>query len=142
MIVIDGEAVLSERLHGKSVRAIARQFGRTVAEINEVLDAVSEPITPEYKVRAVSADLERLDAMQAVWFEKCLAGDYNAGLLCLKIAERRASILGLDQPTSKAFDVIELRAAASPAQSGTDKILRALSDLALTNGGPNMPSPS
>ena len=73
--MIDGEVVLRERLHGTPVRTIARQFGRTVDEINEVLDQLSETITTQYKVRTIAIELERLDAMQAVYFEKALSGD-------------------------------------------------------------------
>ena len=91
--MINGEEVLQERVAGVPTRAIARRRGCSVEEINATLGAVSEPITPEYKVRAISVALEMLDAMQAVWFEKALAGDRNAGLLCLKIQERRESLL-------------------------------------------------
>jgi hypothetical protein len=133
--MIDGEAVLVARCHGKTPRAIARELKCSVDEVNAVLDALGEEITPQFKVRTVAVDLERLSAMESVWFEKCLAGDYNASLLCLKIVERRASLLGLDQPLSRGFDVIELRAAASPyLPSGVDKVMDALNRLALSNG--------
>ena len=52
--------------------------------------------------------------------------------MCLKIAERRGAILGTDSAVR--FDVIQLRAAAAPAQSGADKILAALNRLAQSNG--------
>jgi hypothetical protein len=45
--------------------------------------------------------------------------------LCLKIQERRESLLSLPK-----FDVIELRAAASPAPSGVDRVMVALQRLA------------
>ena len=82
----------------------------------------------------VAVDLERLSAMESIWFAKALAGDYNAGLLCLKRAERRASLLGLDSPAS--VDVIALRAAASADAVGASNgsVLEALNRLALSNG--------
>jgi hypothetical protein len=111
-----------------------------VAEINQVIDAVSEPITPEYKIRAISVELERLDAMQAVFHARAVEGDADAGHLCLRISERRSSLLGLDQPAK--FDVIELQAASRPAVSGTDRILKALEDLSKHSNPGNGSLPS
>ena len=75
--------------------------------------------------------------MQAVFHARALEGDADAGHLCLRISERRSSLLGLDQPAK--FDVIELRAAASPQPSSVDKIMKALEDLRVINGSGDAP---
>jgi hypothetical protein len=129
--MIDGEVVLQERLQGKPTRVIARELGCTIDAVNEVLDQLSEEITVQFKVRSIAIQLGRLEALTAIWYEKALAGDPVACALVVKISERLASLVGLD---ANRVDVIQLRAAASPTPSGTEKILRVLEQFRLTNG--------
>jgi hypothetical protein len=129
MSEINDEDVLKERLSGCSVRSIAQQLRCTVGEVDAALDRLTDEITNPYRVRAIGIELARLDELLKPFYVRALEGDVSAGALCIRIAERRAALLGIDAP-ARSFDVIQLKAAAAPAQSGTDKILAALNRLA------------
>jgi hypothetical protein len=77
-----------------------------------------------YRLRAVALDLERLEAMQARFLHDALSGDLAAGHLCLKIAERRAAMLGTDAPVR--VDAVQLTQVNGPQPTSTDQIRAAI----------------
>ena len=77
-----------------------------------------------YRLRAVALDLERLEAMQARFLHDALNGDLGAGHLCLKIAERRAAMLGTDAPVR--VDAVQLTQVNGPEPTSTEKIRAAI----------------
>ncbi len=58
-----------------------------------------------YRMRAMALDLGRLEAMLACFLDDALRGDLVAGHLCLKLAERRAAMLGTGAPVR--IDVVQ-----------------------------------
>jgi hypothetical protein len=47
----------------------------------------------------LALELDRLDELQQTFHEKAMQGDVASGALLVKIAERRATLLGLNSPT-------------------------------------------
>jgi len=57
----------------------------------------------------------------APFFERAVKGDCDAvavaaGTLCCKLLERRAMLLGLDQPTQSRIDVYQVQAQQGPSR--------------------------
>jgi hypothetical protein len=128
--------ILEQRLHGKSSRALARELRCTVREIDAALDRALPIIDMAARMRYVAEDLLRLQTLLRVFVAKAVEQkDIQAGLLCVKILERKAALLGLDQPTK--LDVVQITAA--PAQSSVDRIFEAIQRVAngTVNGAGN-----
>jgi hypothetical protein len=139
IVVIDqDEKIFRERLAGKSVRRIAREFGRSVEEVSAVISRMCQPISPEMRKQVLQLDLERLDELQQVFYEKAREGDASSAWITIKISERRSALLGLDIPAQLRADPVQLTIATAP-ETSTDRIRRALDGLlaqrpALPNG--------
>jgi hypothetical protein len=114
----------------KPERAIADDCGCTVDDVHAVLDR--HPIEvdrDQYLKRALALQLVQLDELEVVFREKACAGDTASGMLLVKIAERRATLLGLNAPIGHAVAVIQHAPENRPTT--TDKIeaaIRALVD--------------
>lgn len=93
---------LQLRAKGASRDTIAAELDvHPVTAWRYIRDAIAElPREPAEEVRAL--ELERLDAMQAALWPKALRGNVGAIDRVLKIMERRAKYLGLDEQTSAA----------------------------------------
>ena len=101
--------ILQERLSGKSARAISKQLRCTVGEVNAALDRTLPILDNAARLRHISLDLSRLDELLKVFFALAIEKeDAEAGLLCVKIMERKSALLGLDQPVK--LDVISVQA--------------------------------
>jgi hypothetical protein len=107
------------RISGTSVRDIAHQFGLSITDVNAVIDRKMIKLDNAYRVRAVALDLERLEEMQKGFLRQALEGDATAGHLVIKIAERRAAILGTDAPIR--IDAVKLVEANGPRQTTTEE---------------------
>ena len=93
--------ILQERLSGKSARAISKQLRCTVGEVDAALDRVLPKIDNAARQRHVSLDLNRLDGLLETFYKRAIENvDAQAGLLCVKIMERKAAMLGLDALSS------------------------------------------
>src|SRR5215467_6288050 len=86
--------ILQERLSGRSARSISKELHCPVSEIDESLDRTLPKIT----------------------------NDAQAGLLVVKILERKAALLGLDSPQKR--DVVQVQAQQQP--SSFEKIHEAI----------------
>ena len=111
--------ILQERLSGRSARSISKQLNLTVGEVNASLDRTLPQIDNAMRLRHISLDLQRLDELLKVFFARATeAVDAQAGLLCVKILERKAAMLGLDTPQK--FDIVQVQAQEAP--QGHDRI--------------------
>jgi hypothetical protein len=107
--------ILQERLSGKSARAISKQLRCTVGEVDAALDRVLPKIDNDARRRHVSLDLNRLDGLLETFYKRAIENvDAQAGLLCVKIMERKAAMLGLDSPQK--LDVIQVQAKDAPSR--------------------------
>ena len=95
-------------------------------QVNAALDR--HPIELDrdtYLKRALAMELIELDQLQQAFRDKALEDrDVGSGLLLLKVAERRATLLGMNAPQGHAVQIIQHEPAA--AQTSTDKIRAAI----------------
>src|SRR5215467_4132109 len=93
----------------KPERRIADDHGCTVEEVHEVLDR--HPIEVDrdkYLKRALAMQLLQLDELEVAFRDKAIRDhDVAAGVLLVKVAERRATLLGLNAPIGHAVQVIQ-----------------------------------
>ena len=115
--------ILQERLAGRSARSISKELRCTVGEVNAALDRTLPKIDNDARRRYVALDLSRLDELLKVFFARAIENvDAQAGLLVVKILERRAVLLGLDSPQK--LDIVQVQAQEQP--SSFDKIRDAI----------------
>src|SRR5262252_1303770 len=115
--------ILQERLAGRSARSIGKELRCTVGEVDASLDRTLPKIDNEARRRYVALDLNRLDALLKTFFALAIEkADAQAGLLVVKILERRALLLGLDSPQK--LDIVQVQAQEQP--SSFDKIRDAI----------------
>ncbi len=92
---------LDLRLAGNSYRSIAKQMGVSVSTIwDDINDGLLQLADKEQeKTKTLrQLELERLDALHAAHWSFAAAGDVPAAGVILRIADRRAKLLGLDKP--------------------------------------------
>ena len=118
-----------DKLLNARVLAIARAHGCTVDEVNAALDR--HPIELDrdaFLRRTLALELMRLDQLEMAFEDKALRDrDVPAGVLMVKIAERRATLLGLN-PTLGHF-VRVVQHPPAHRETSTDRIERALEHL-------------
>src|SRR6516165_12095444 len=91
--------ILQERLSGRSARSIGKELRCTVGEVDASLDRTLPKIDNDARRRYIALDLNRLDELLKVFFARAIEKvDAQAGLLVVKILERKAAMLGLDSP--------------------------------------------
>jgi len=117
---MNDEAIIQQRIVGRSARAIARAQGCTLAEVSKVLDRFTETtIDDKTRKHTLALELARLDELQETFYARALEGDVQCGALITKIIERRCTMLGLYTPQTATLQVIE---AETPRETSTDKI--------------------
>jgi hypothetical protein len=105
--------ILQERLAGRSARSISKELRCTVGEVDAALDRVLPKLDNAARLRYISLDLQRLDALLKTFFARAIEKvDAQAGLLCVKILERKAALLGLDTPQK--LDIVQVQAQEAP----------------------------
>jgi hypothetical protein len=128
------ESIVEARITGTSSRALAKLHRCTSCEVEEAIDwRLDYEVDNRMRLRAVKLSAARLDALRVPFFEKAMKGDAQAGLLCVKIEERRALLFGLDQPLQSRVDVYQIQAAEQPTQH--EQIRRAI--YAIARGDPD-----
>ena len=117
------------KIVNKRVRRIARDHGCTMDEVNTALD--HHPIELDrdtFLKRTLALELVELDELQHAFREKALVDrDVAAGTLMVKIAERRATLLGLNPPLGHAVQVIQHESLDKP--TSTQRIRAVLDEL-------------
>jgi hypothetical protein len=110
------DAMLEARLSGTSVLAISRQHRCSTTEVEAVIDQrLAGELDNQARLKAIKLDVARLEALMAPFFERATKDrDVAAGTLCVKILERRALLLGLDQPIQSRLDVYQVSAQEQP----------------------------
>ena len=94
------QAIFEQRLAGRSVRQIARQFRISMREVDSIIEAHCVPETIEAKAQSFGIELARLEVFQHAIFDKVLAGNVSAVMASVKICERRAAMRGSDAAIS------------------------------------------
>src|SRR5215467_2989017 len=98
-----------DELTNKRVYAIARAHDCTVDQVNAALNR--HPIEldrDKYLKRTLALELIRLDQLEMAFEGKAIRDrDVAAGVLMVKIAERRATLLGLNPPLGHAVQVVQ-----------------------------------
>jgi hypothetical protein len=126
--------ILQERLSGRSARSISKELRCTVGEVDASLDRTLPRIDNDARRRYVALDLNRLDGLLETFYKRAIEkADAQAGLLVVKILERRALLLGLDSPQK--LDVIQVQAQETPNEF--DKIYDAIMRVARGHPAPN-----
>lgn len=128
----DGSAMTQARrdliLH-KPERAIAEEFGMTLEEVQQVLD--EHPVERDrdsYLRRTLAQQLLLLDRLEVTFGRMAFENrDTAAGALLVKVAERKATLLGLNAPIGHAVRIVQH--APENRQTSTDKIEAALNAL-------------
>jgi hypothetical protein len=117
---MNDDVIIQQRISGRSVRAIAKAQGCSVAQINQAIDRWAElAIDDKTRKHTLCLELSRLDELQEVFYARALEGDVQCGALITKIIERRCTMLGLYTPQTATLQVIE---AETPRETSTDKI--------------------
>src|SRR5262245_35765101 len=126
-----------DEIVNKRVRRIADEYGCTVDEVNACLD--HHPIEldrDKYLKRTLALELLRLDELEVAFRDKAIADrDVAAGVLLVKVAERRAALLGMNAPQGHAVQIIQREPAE--AETSTDKIAAAIARIR----GKSLPKP-
>src|SRR5215471_16512824 len=98
-----------DNIVNKRVRRIARDHSCTVDDVNAALDR--HPIELDrdrFLKRSLAMELVELDELRHAFRDKALVDrDVAAGSLMVKIAERTATLLGLNPPLGHAVQVIQ-----------------------------------
>ena len=129
-----------DEINNKRMRRIARDHGCSVADVHKALDRHPIELDRDTDMkRTLALELLRLDELEEAFREKALVDrDTSAGVLLIKVAERRATLLGLNPPLGHAVQVIQHEPLDKP--TSTQRI-RAVLD-ALTGERTNEPSQS
>jgi hypothetical protein len=117
------EAMLRDRIAGKPVRTIAKQFRCTADEVNAALDRLLPVIDTALLSRETRLMLERLTELRAIYYEQAQAGRTMAAAVVLKIDDRLSALLGLDSPLK--VNPVQLQLATTK-ETSTDRIERAI----------------
>jgi len=121
---MNDEAIIQQRIVGRSARAIARAQGCTLAEVSKVLDRFTETtIDDKTRKHTLALELARLDELQETFYARALEGDVACGALITKIIERRCVMLGLYTPQTATLQVIEGEA---PRETSTERLRAAI----------------
>jgi hypothetical protein len=103
--------VLDLRRQGISYEKIHRITGLSISGAHAMVKRVMERLT-EYANETADEikkqELLRLDEMQAALYKKAVKGDIRAIDAVLRIMQRRAKLLGLDEPEKVDLGVYEI----------------------------------
>ncbi len=117
--------VLDLRRTGMTIRAIADVEGISRTRAHElIVEALAAlPVSRAEELRAL--ELEKLDGHERALAAKCAKGDTRAVGASLRVAERRAKLLGLDMPTR--HEVV----APAVVEGGEDLSLLSVTELSI-----------
>lgn len=128
------EQIFKSRLAGRSIRHLAKQFKLTVPEVSEIVTRLCAPVGPEMRRQALALDLERIEALGQIFYDKAMSGAEgaeSAASILIRLFEHRSALLGLSVPASARGDAVQMAIITPPQpETSTDRIRRALADLA------------
>lgn len=103
------------RAHGHTYRGIAKALGCSLAQAHKLVDtAIAEErqAVAAAKADLIALEVARCDIYLASIAKKVQAGEVRAVDTALRVADRRAKLLGLDAPTRSLL--------GTPAEGGED----------------------
>src|SRR5262249_2399740 len=129
------EQIAAQRIAGVSTRELATLHGCTGSEIEAAVDRrLNYELDGRQRVRQVKLSIGRIEALMVSFYEKAVKDkDTSAGLLCCKLEERLALLLGLDHPTTQRVDVYAVE--RQHELSDHEQIKRAI--LGMARGNPD-----
>lgn len=99
--------VVALRRQGMTWDAIAKAVGYADATgAHAAYERASVRVVKEDINAIRQIEMERLDMLQASYWQQAMTGDIPAGQQVLKIMDRRAKLLGLDMPVKQQLEVI------------------------------------
>jgi len=128
------EAITEERIAGKSVRALAKLHNCSGTEIEAAIDRkLNYELDQRQRLRLVKLSVGRIESLMSAFYERATKDrDVSAGVLCVKLEERLALLLGLDHPQQQRLDVYQVEPREQP--SDHEQIKNAIMTL---SKGPN-----
>jgi hypothetical protein len=123
------EAIFSARSSGRSIVAIAREFGRSEDEVRSVVAQQVERTFDGQALReAIALENQRLLALSLKYYGLAMGdeGDHQAAVIYVKTSERRMAMLGGNAPAQYS---VHLSHAVAPAVTSTDRLRAALDRL-------------
>jgi hypothetical protein len=131
----------TNQIINKRARRIAKDHGCTVDQVNAALDRHPIEINRDlFLKRTLAMELVELDELQQAFREKALENrDVAAGSLLIKVAERRATLLGLNPPIGHAVAVVQHAPSEQP--TSTQKLRAAIDRIRAEHGQPPLPDP-
>lgn len=121
--------VWSLRILHHSPRAIARNLGCTVAEVNASIVRMSMAVSEDIRRTTAALELERLDQLQRGFYKDALftddhTGNHDSAIISLRCTALRMSLLGLAAlPRSDPLDDLK------DTQTSTDELQTAIDRL-------------
>jgi hypothetical protein len=124
--MLDKDEIVNAMVGGQGVRQIARRHECSIEAVRGVLDEyAAEVLKPSNRIATMACDIVRLDTLLAHFMRRAIEEtDTQAGTLCCKLLQRKAALLGFDQPATVRLDV----QAVTEHEDGTstERLLRAL----------------
>jgi hypothetical protein len=121
------QQMLQLRLAGVSINTIAHKYKVKSKTVLAALDSLLPALNNETRARYMQESIAALDQLSAWWWAQAKTS-MGAAALCLKIQERRASLLGLDTPAHVKVDLVAN--GDGPQQTSTEELLAALNRVA------------
>src|SRR5215471_1788768 len=126
----DGEAIILDRVHGKSVEAIARERGLSVPAVERILDAEAERALGAHELRRMLfVEARRIEALKQLLWDKAMAGDNASAAVFAKLSERLASMIGLNAPSGHYVSISSTLEPAVERGTSTTRMLEAIKRL-------------
>lgn len=89
------------RLRGHRMQDIAKAIGVGAEYVSKMIRLgleESKELNKELSQRIREVDLESLQQLQPIYYDKAMNGEIDAFYALMKIFERRAKLMGLDEP--------------------------------------------
>jgi hypothetical protein len=123
------ERILKAAAEGVSIRALAAEHGLSEEAVTAVLDRAAEAwFTGEDLRRELLLEVSRLSRLEEHYYNKALGddeGSASAGALFVKLQERKATLLGLNAPSSSTAVIVHQ---TMPKQETSTERIRAAID--------------
>jgi len=136
----DDTVIVQAAARGRPIKEIAATHGLTEEKVRTILDASgSQWQTAPALRRELGLEIERLNSLEQTFYSKAMnASDPEcvaSGNLYVKLAERKATLLGLNAPVHSAVQIIHHKAAETT--DSIDRIREAIDRIR----NPSLPKP-
>jgi hypothetical protein len=137
------QQLFQARLNGLTDYATAKRFGVKVSEVRRAVERLAPKVDNRLRMRELAVELGRLDKLGEVFLEVALTEkDPQAAAICLKVSERKSSMLGLDYAPLRT-DLATLTVIQPPPRADSTSLIRAALERVCSEGRPPpQPEPS